>query len=91
MTPIDHAARVTDVTTEVGDATLVVTNLTDLRWLTGFETSNGWAVVRHGELFVGTDGRYGDKARAETEGDGSDRHRGTAGGCPRRSPQRTRR
>ena len=71
MTPIDHAARVTDVTTEVGDATLVVTNLTDLRWLTGFETSNGWAVVRHGELFVGTDGRYGDKARAETEGTGA--------------------
>ncbi len=62
MTPLDHAARLS----RLGDEALLVTNLTDLRWLTGFDTSNGWAVVRSGEVFVGTDGRYGEKARAET-------------------------
>ena len=62
MTPIDHTVRLS----RLGDETLLVTNLADLRWLTGFDTSNGWAVVRGGDVFVGTDGRYGDKARAET-------------------------
>lgn len=71
MTPIDHAARLADVVGEIGDDVLLVENLTDLRWLTGFETSNGWAVLRSGELFVGTDGRYGDKALAETAGTGA--------------------
>ncbi len=41
---------------------LLYTDLTDVRWLTGFIGSNGWAVVRADELIVGTDGRYGDKA-----------------------------
>lgn len=71
MTPIDHAARVVRVVDHVGDATLLVDDLSDLRWLTGFDTSNGWAVVHSGELFVGTDGRYGDKAIAETAGTGA--------------------
>lgn len=71
MTPIDHADRVARVVDEIGEATLLVDDLTDLRWLTGFDTSNGWAVVRGGELFVGTDGRYGDKALAETAGTGA--------------------
>ena len=47
------------------------TDLTDVRWLTGFVGSNGWAVVRNDELIVGTDGRYGDKAREETAGTGA--------------------
>ena len=71
MTPIDHAARVRRVAAVVGDETLLVTDLTDLRWLTGFDTSHGWAVMRGGELVVGTDGRYGDKAIAETAGTGA--------------------
>jgi Xaa-Pro aminopeptidase len=71
MRPIDHVARIADVTDTVGAGVLVVENLTDLRWLTGFETSNGWAVLKAGELFIGTDGRYGDKAVAETAGTGA--------------------
>ena len=71
MTPIDHVARIAKVAAEIGDGGLIVEDLTDLRWLTGFETSNGWAVLRSGELFVGTDGRYGDKAIAETAGTGA--------------------
>lgn len=71
LTPIDHALRVQRVAEQVGDRALLVTDLADLRWLTGFVTSHGWAVVRSGELFVGTDGRYGDKAVAETHGTGA--------------------
>ncbi|MEP1122498.1 MAG: Xaa-Pro peptidase family protein [Ilumatobacter sp.] len=71
MTPIDHPERISRVLHEVGGGTLAVDDLTDLRWLTGFDTSNGWAVLRGGELFVGTDGRYGDKAAAETAGTGA--------------------
>ncbi len=72
MTPIDHSERISRVVREIGGGTLVVDDLIDLRWLTGFDTSNGWAVLRGGELFVGTDGRYGDKAVAETAGTGAD-------------------
>ncbi|MFK7918412.1 MAG: M24 family metallopeptidase [Ilumatobacter sp.] len=68
MTPIDHRDRVRRVAQRVGSHALLVDDLSDLRWLTGFVTTNGWAVVRNGELHVGTDGRYGDKAVAETAG-----------------------
>lgn len=71
MTPIDYSARIALVADRLGDATLIVDDLVDLRWLTGFVTTNGWAVIRAGELVVGTDGRYGDKARAETAGTGA--------------------
>ena len=45
---------------------LLFTDLVDVRWLTGFTGSNGWAVLTQDELILGTDGRYGDRARAET-------------------------
>ena len=45
---------------------LLFTDLVDVRWLTGFTGSNGWAVVVADEVIVGTDGRYGERARAET-------------------------
>jgi len=41
---------------------LIVSDLTNLRWLTGFTGSNGWAVVRPDELVLITDGRYGEQA-----------------------------
>ena len=49
---------------------LLFTDLTDIRWLTGFAGSNGWVVVRPGSVTLGTDGRYGDRALAETAGSG---------------------
>ena len=39
-------------------------DLIDVRWLTGFSGSNGWAVVTADDLILGTDGRYGDRALA---------------------------
>jgi Xaa-Pro aminopeptidase len=67
---IDHAARVSSICGQA-DGTTIYTDLADVRWLTGFHGTNGWAVVRHDEVVVGTDGRYGDKARAETAGTGA--------------------
>lgn len=71
LTPIDHGARIARVVDRIGERALLVDDLTDLRWLTGFDTSHGWAVVLDGEVVVGTDGRYGDKAHAETAGTGA--------------------
>ncbi|MGA9275411.1 M24 family metallopeptidase [Ilumatobacter sp.] len=67
---IDHADRARRIC-DAADGTTLYTDLTDVRWLTGFNGSNGWAIARCDELIVGTDGRYGDKARAETAGTGA--------------------
>ncbi len=76
LPPIDHADRVRVVQTALRDAdsgcdAFLYTDLTDVRWLTGFTGSNGWAVVRADQVILGTDGRYGDRARAETAGSGA--------------------
>jgi Xaa-Pro aminopeptidase len=73
--PIDHAARVAMIQARLplgnGCDALLFTDLVDVRWLTGFTGSNGWAVLTAGELVLGTDGRYGDRARAETASSGA--------------------
>lgn len=50
---------------------LLFTELFDVRWLTGFTGSNGWAVVVADDVILGTDGRYGERARQETAGCGA--------------------
>lgn len=70
LPPIDHSARVREICDST-DSTTLYTDLTDIRWLTGFHGSNGWAVVRGDDLVLGTDGRYGDKALEETAGTGA--------------------
>lgn len=70
LPPIDHSRRVTEICGQATETTLHA-DLTDIRWLTGFEGSNGWAITRRDELILGTDGRYGDKAREETAGTGA--------------------
>src|SRR3954449_5369508 len=47
-----------------GDA-LLVTDLSNIRWLTGFTGSNGWALLTPDEVVLVTDGRYGDQATAQ--------------------------
>jgi len=77
LPPIDHALRVRilqeRLTPRLGNGcdALLFTDLTDVRWLTGFTGSNGWAVLRSDELILGTDGRYGDRARAESASSGA--------------------
>jgi len=73
---IDHHARVEIVQSLVGSGgsgceAFLYLDLVDVRWLTGFSGSNGWAVVTADDLIVGTDGRYGDRAAAETSGTGA--------------------
>lgn len=76
LPPIDHARRVAIVQETLRSAghgcdALLYTDLTDIRWLTGFTGSNGWVVVTTDDLVLGTDGRYGDRAAAETAGSGA--------------------
>ncbi len=81
FSPIDHARRISAVQTMLrtgehgaerdGCGAILYTDLVDIRWLTGFTGSNGWVVVTPDDLVLGTDGRYGDRALAETAGTGA--------------------
>ena len=75
LTRIDHGQRVAMIRSRLplgnGCDVLLFTDLVDVRWLTGFTGSNGWAVLSADGLVLGTDGRYGDRARAETASSGA--------------------
>ncbi len=67
LTPIDASGRAPMVRGQLAERhhgvdALVVSDLTNIRWLTGFTGSNGWVVVLPDELVVVTDGRYGEQA-----------------------------
>ncbi|MEM8619562.1 MAG: M24 family metallopeptidase [Actinomycetota bacterium] len=73
--PIDHAGRVSVLRDRLSlgkecDALLLL-DLVDVRWLTGFTGSNGWAVLSADALILGTDGRYRDRAIDETASSGA--------------------
>jgi Xaa-Pro aminopeptidase len=73
--PIDHRRRADAVRSWLGSSpydALLLTDLIDIRWLTGFSGSNGWVVMSKDGFVLGTDGRYADRARAETAGSGVD-------------------
>ncbi|MGB0114390.1 MAG: Xaa-Pro peptidase family protein [Ilumatobacteraceae bacterium] len=73
-TPFDHADRVARVHSWLAASShdaLLVTDLVDVRWLTGFGGSNGWVVVTADDLVLGTDGRYEERAVAETASSGA--------------------
>jgi Xaa-Pro aminopeptidase len=72
LEPIRYAGRAESVRERAGVECLLVTNLTNVRWLTGFTGSSGWAVVLPDRLVLGTDGRYGDRARDELAAAGVD-------------------
>ncbi len=67
LPPIEVGARIASMVaglpaTEGGIDALLVSDLTNVRWLTGFTGSSGWAVVTADELVLVTDGRYGRQA-----------------------------
>jgi Xaa-Pro aminopeptidase len=73
---IDHRRRVDELQTGLVDGgrgcdAFLYLDLVDVRWLTGFSGSNGWVIVTGDDLILGTDGRYGDRAVAETAGTGA--------------------
>jgi Xaa-Pro aminopeptidase len=59
----ERAQRVRSRLTAV-DA-LIVSDLTNVRWLAGFTGSNGWVVLTEESLTLVTDGRYGVQAAAQ--------------------------
>jgi Xaa-Pro aminopeptidase len=68
LPPIEYAGRaatVRDGLAERGIDGLLVTNMTNLRWLTGFTGSSGVAALLRDQLVLVTDGRYASRADAE--------------------------
>ena len=78
MTPIDVRHRVASVAAGLpglgdgaGADALLVSDLTNLRWLTGFTGSNGWGIVLPDEIVLVTDGRYAEQAERQLEAAGA--------------------
>ncbi|MGZ4723166.1 MAG: aminopeptidase P family N-terminal domain-containing protein, partial [Ilumatobacteraceae bacterium] len=66
MPPLEVAGRCARVRGRFEQAeALLVSDLTNVRWLTGFTGSNGWVVLTPDDVVLVTDGRYGDQAAAE--------------------------
>jgi Xaa-Pro aminopeptidase len=57
--------RVGERVRDAGLDALLVTDLTNVRWLTGFTGSSGWLVLTPDDLTLVTDGRYGEQATSE--------------------------
>lgn len=71
MPRIGH--RVVDLSSNLGAVDgLLVSDLTNIRWLTGFTGSNGVLLVAPGRTVLVTDGRYGDQAASQLTGCGVD-------------------
>ncbi|MFN8023342.1 MAG: aminopeptidase P family protein [Acidimicrobiales bacterium] len=68
LPPIDVSARASRLRSAWGDLdALVVSDLTNLRWLTGFTGSAATAVVLGDEIVLVTDGRYGAQAERQLD------------------------
>lgn len=66
ISALETSARVARVRERFDQASaLLVTDLTNIRWLTGFTGSNGWALITGDEVVLLTDRRYGDQATAQ--------------------------
>ncbi|MDO8391968.1 MAG: aminopeptidase P family protein [Actinomycetota bacterium] len=60
------AGRATRVRERLVDLdALLISDLTNIRWLTGFTGSNGWVVLTANGLALITDGRYGEQANQQ--------------------------
>ncbi|HZB42001.1 MAG TPA: Xaa-Pro peptidase family protein [Ilumatobacter sp.] len=75
LPPIEYAPRADAVRARLIErdlTALAVTDMHNVRWLTGFTGSSGVAVLLPDLLVLVTDGRYADRAAAETEAAGVD-------------------
>ena len=69
--PIDVSLRYDRIVAGLdGLDALILTDLTNIRWLTGFTGSNAVAVVRRDGMVVVTDGRYDQQAARQLEASG---------------------
>ncbi len=74
LAPMEVASRLERLRTamgEVGCDALVVTNLVDIRYLTGFSGSAGVCLVGPSETVLVTDGRYRDQATTQIDAAGA--------------------
>src|SRR3954464_11990262 len=67
-----RAPRLRSAVSAAGCGALLVTSLTNVRWLTGFTGSAARVVVLPDKLVLLTDGRYGEQATVELAGAGVD-------------------
>ena len=70
---MDVAARIPRLRDLMGDAgcdALLVTHLTNIRYLTGFTGSAGLLLVRSDDVLFVTDGRYRDQSREQLDANG---------------------
>ena len=76
MPPLEVAERCQRVPRRDSDQAeaLLISDLTNIRWLTGFTGSNGWVVLTAADVVLVTDGRYGDQATAQLAQAGVDGH-----------------
>ena len=65
LPPIGYATRPDAVRRALDGRTLIVSAPSDLRWLTSFGGSLGWAVIGPDRFVLVTDGRYADRAAAD--------------------------
>ena len=73
IAPLEVAGRCGRVVQRFDQAdALLVTDLTNIRWLTGFSGSNAWVLLSSDEVVLVTDGRYGDQATAQLAQSGVD-------------------
>ncbi len=73
MPPLEVAGRAARVRRRFDQAAaLLVSDLSNIRWLTGFTGSNGWALLTPDDLVLVTDGRYGEQAAAQLKEAGVD-------------------
>ena len=73
LPPIGYASRADSVRARLAAReipALLVTDMNNVRWLTGFTGSSGVAVLGPDELVLVTDGRYADRAKAEMDAAG---------------------
>jgi Xaa-Pro aminopeptidase len=73
LPPVDHRARVEALRQGLAAAgcdVLLLTHLTNVRWLTGFTGSAALVVVSPDELVFVTDGRYTDQAAGQLDAAG---------------------
>lgn len=68
----DFVARVDAVRAALDGGTMVLSHVTNIRWLTGFGGSLGWIVIGPDTFVFVTDGRYRDRAAADLAAAGLD-------------------
>jgi len=66
-TSLMRAQRLFEVIDLGSSQTCLITDLADIHWLTGFSGSHAWLIAHHQKLFLLTDGRYVEQARAEID------------------------